>query len=216
MNTFRGILDLQVSSMLAALKAQQDGRCRQIESAVSHKVEQLLSESRDRIRKRVHKAVIEERQRRETALLDARHRIETAERRRVQRQYREFLQDAEPMLTAELERRWQDRESRRSWCETVIGEAARRLARDPWTVEHPGDWSGEDTKWLEQTFAARELPKPLLGEDAAIVAGLRVRLGSACLDATIGGLLADRRAVEGLLLAAWERQKPELLEDADD
>ncbi len=215
MNAFRGILDLQVSSVLAALKAQQDRRCREIESAVSRKAEQLLSESRDRMRKRVHKAVIEERQRRETALLDARHRIETAERRRVQRHYREFLQDATPMLAAELEQRWRDDESRRSWCEMVIGEAAERLAGDPWTVEHPGDWSGEDAKWLERTFADRELPQPALREDAAIAAGLRIRLSSACLDATMDGLLADRRAVEGLLLAAWERQMPEHLEDAD-
>ena len=126
MNAFRGILDLQVSSVLAALKAQQDRRCREIESAVSRKAEQLLSESRDRLRKRVHKAVIEESQRRETALLDARHRIETAERRRVQRHYREFLQDAAPMLAAELEQRWRDDESRRSWCERTPERPGRR------------------------------------------------------------------------------------------
>ena len=55
MNTFRGILDLQIGSMLAALKAQQDRRCRDIESAVGHKADQLLAESRDRMRKRMHK-----------------------------------------------------------------------------------------------------------------------------------------------------------------
>jgi hypothetical protein len=215
MNTFRGILDLQIGSMLAALKAQQDRRCRDIESAVGHKADQLLAESRDRMRKRMHKAVVEERQRRETALLDARHRIETARRRRVQREYREFLQDAAPMLAAELERRWRDVESRRSWCETAIGEAAARLAGDTWTVEHPGEWSGDDTKWLERAFELRELPRPVLREDTAIVAGLRIRLGSACLDATTDGLLANRRTVEGRLLAAWERQMPEHREDAN-
>jgi hypothetical protein len=49
----------------------------------------------------------------------------------------------------------------------------------------------------------------VLLEDAGIIAGLRVRLGSACLDATIDGLLvlADTRAVEGRLLAAWERRE---------
>jgi hypothetical protein len=215
MKAFRGILDLQVDSVLGALKAAQDRRCREIEGAVSRKAEQLLAESRDRMRKRMHKAVVEERQRRETALLDARHRIETAGRRRVQRHYREFLHAASPMLAAEMKARWRDEESRRSWCEMAIGEAADRLAGDPWTVEHPVAWSGEDTKWLLQAFTANELPKPELLEDAGIAAGLRIRLGTACLDATVAGLTADAAAVEGRLLAAWERRMPKDREDAN-
>lgn len=215
MKTFRGILDLQVDSMLGALKVQQDRRCREIEGAANRKAEQLLAESRDRVRSRLHKAVVEERQRRETALLDARHRIETAERRKIQRHYRKFLHDASPMLGAELERRWRDDASRRSWCEMVIAEAADRLSGGAWTVEHPGGWSGDDTTWLEQAFAVRGLPQPALREDASIAAGLRIRLGPACLDATIDGLMADIAAVEGQLLAAWERQMPHR-EDADD
>jgi hypothetical protein len=215
MKTFRGILDLQVESVLGALKAEQDRRCREIEGAASRKAEQLLAESRDRMRKRMHKAVAEERQRRETALLDARHRIETAGRRRVQRHYREFLHAASPRLTAEMEARWRDEASRRAWCEMAIGEAADRLAGDPWTVEHPVAWAGEDTKWLEQAFQARELPKPGLVEDVGIAAGLRIRLGPACLDATVEGLMASIAAVEGRLLAAWERQMPEHREDAN-
>jgi hypothetical protein len=208
MNTFRGILDLQVESVLRALKAQQDIRCRGIESAAERRAEKLLSDSRRRMRQRVHKAVVEERRRRETALLDARHRIETAERLEVQRQYRKFLQEALPLLAAELGVRWQDCGLRRSWCEMVVGEAAARLANDAWTVEHPRGWTGEDAAWLEQAVEAHGLPTPVLHEDAAITAGLRVRLGSACLDATIDGLMADIRAVEGRLLAAWERRLP--------
>jgi hypothetical protein len=216
MKTFRGILDLQVDSMLGALKVQQDRRCREIEGAANRKAEQLLAESRDRLRKRLHKAVVEERQRRETALLDARHRIETAERRKIQRHYRKFLHDASPMLGAELERRWRDDASRRSWCEMAIAEASDRFSGGPWTVEHPGGWSGDDTTWLEQAFAERGLPQPVLSEDADIAAGLRICLGSARLDATIDGLMADMHAVEARLLAAWERQVPSHREDADD
>ena len=86
MNEFRGILELQVDTVLSALRAQQDMRCREIDSATGRRAEQLLSDSRRRMRERVHKAVVEERRRRETALLDARHRIETAGRRKVQQQ----------------------------------------------------------------------------------------------------------------------------------
>jgi hypothetical protein len=167
------------------------------------------------MRQRVHKAVVEERRRREAALLDARHRIETAKRHEVQQQYRRYLQQAVPLLAAELGERWHDAGSRRSWAEMLIGEAAARLAPEPWTVEHPRAWSGEDTQWLEGVFEAHGLPKPVLQEDAAIAAGLRVRLGSACLDATVDGLMADIRAVEGRLLAAWERRLPKCPEGAD-
>lgn len=215
MTTFRGILDLQVESVLGALKSQQDRRCREIEVAAGHKAEQLLADSRSRMRERVHTAVVEERQRREAALLDARHRIETRDRHKIQQQYRQFLHDSVPLLAAELGERWRDKEARRSWCDMVIGEAADRLAADPWTLEHPGDWPGEDVAWLEQTMKQHGLPQPVLHEDAGITAGLRVRLGSACLDATIEGLLGNRREVEGRLLAAWERQLPKGAEAAN-
>ncbi len=215
MNTFRGILDMQVESVLRALKAQQDIRCRGIERAAERRAEKLLSDSRQRMRRRVHEAIVEERRRRETALLDARHRMETAERLAVQQQYTKFLQEAVPMLAAELDERWQESGLRRAWCEMVLGEAVARLAKDPWTVEHPRAWSGEDAAWLEQAIAAHGLPKPVLQEDAEITAGLRVRLGSACLDATVDGLMADIRAVEGRLLAAWERRLPKSAEGAN-
>ena len=115
MNEFRGILDLQVEAVLSALKAQQDRRCREIEGATGRQSEQLLSDSRRRVRQRVHKAVVEERRHRETALLDARHRIETAGRRKVQQRYRTYLHEAVPLLTAELGERWRHDESRRTW-----------------------------------------------------------------------------------------------------
>ena len=207
MTGFGGILDLQVRSVLDALRAQKDRRCREIRAAASRRAERLLADSRRRMRERVHRAVIEERQRRETALLDARHRIETARRREVQAHYRDFLQEAAPLLHAELGSRWRDPAARRDWCATAIGEAGDRLPGVSWTLEHSADWTPDDAQWLAQAFADRGLPQPELHEDAAITAGLRIRLGGACLDATLDGLLADRTAVEARLLAAWEGQQ---------
>ncbi len=207
MTGFDGVLDLQVRSVLDALRAQRDGRCREIQTAADRRAEQLLADSRRRVRERVHRAVVEERRRRETALLDARHRIETARRKEMQAHYRDILQEAAPLLNAELERRWRDTVARRDWCATAIGEASDRLPCVRWTVEHPADWTADDGQWLAQAFDGRGLPQPESCEDAAIPAGLRIRLGAACLDATLEGLLANRPAVEARLLAAWERQQ---------
>lgn len=207
MNDFGGILDLQVRSVLDALGAQLEGRCREIQTAAAQKSGQLLADSHRRMRERVHKAVVDQRQRRETALLDARHRIETAQRKAVQAHYRDYLQEALPLLRVELERRWRDDASRRDWCATALGEASDRLPGVRWTVEHPANWAADDAQWLEQAFTGRSLPRPEFREDAAIPAGLRIRLGAACLDATLDGLLANRAAVEARLLAAWERRR---------
>jgi hypothetical protein len=208
MNGFEGILDLQVQSVIDALRARQQGSCREIEIDTARKAQQLLADSRRRMRERVHRAVVEERQRRETALLDCRHRIETAGRRRVQQHYREFLHAAMPLLKDELQARWQDAGTRRAWCEMLIAEAAAALPPAAWTVEHPaGRWSTDDSRWLRQALAARGLPEPELRQDTGIAAGLRVRLGAACLDATLDGLTAKRHAVEARLLAAWEREQ---------
>ncbi len=216
MNTFEGILDLQVRSVIDALRGQQQRRCREIEIDASRKAEHLLADSRRRMRERVHTAVVEERQRRETALLDCRHRIETAKRRRVQQYYQEFLREAMPLLKEQLRERWRDTEMRRAWCEMLIGEAADGLPLAAWTVEYPDGWSVDDTRWLQQAFTARGLPKPELRQDTGIVAGLRVRLGAACLDATLDGLSAKLHAVEARLLAAWERQHAGGREPAND
>lgn len=206
MNDFPGVLQRQVESVTDALRAQRDARCRQIESDTARKAEQLLADSRRRMRERVHKAVGEERQRRETALLDSRHRIETAGRQRVQQQYRAFLKEALPQLRDELGRRWRDAGARRAWCDMLLTDAADRLAAERWTVEHPGDWSPDDTRWLERAFAERGLPAPELREEPSISAGLRLCLDGARLDATLDGLMANRHAVEAQLLAAWERE----------
>jgi len=69
---------------------------------------------------------------------------------------------------------------------------------------------------IELIEAGLGLPKPELRQDTGIAAGLRVRLGAACLDATLEGLSAKLHAVEARLLAAWERQQPGGREHAND
>ena len=206
MTGFHGVLSQQVDSLLKALRAQQENRCQQIEFAAKQKAERLLRESRSNLHERLRQAVDEERTRRESALLEARQRLETAERREVQARYEQFLRDAWPALTEELERRWSNAEDRESWCDMLIDEAASVLAARSWTIEHPETWAEAETRWLIQLFTRRGLPKPSCRGDSGIRAGLRIRQETACVDGTIEGLLARRASVEAQLLAAWERE----------
>jgi len=214
MNDFRGVLDLQVQSLLDALRVQREARCREIESEAGRRCRQLLADSRRKLRARQHEAVAEERRRRDAELLQALHRQETELKRRVQRQYRDVLQDAWPELVGELQRRWSTAAERRAWCEMAIEEARDRLAAERWELELPTSWTDADGRWLRRAFRNRGLPTPALQTDAGIGAGLRIRLGSALLDATLDGLLSRRAAVESRLLAAWERQQGEAYDDA--
>ena len=209
MNDFPGILSLQVESLLEAVRARQENQCRQIESAAKQRAERLLRESRRALRERLRQAVNEERRRRASALLEARQRMETVQRRQVQAHYEQLLRNIWPELIKELEHRWSNTEDRRSWCEMLIDEAERLLSAQGWTIEYPEAWSKKDADWLAQLLKKRGLPDPSLRGDPGIKAGLRIRLETACLDGTIDGLLARRTAVEAKLLAAWERQARE-------
>lgn len=216
MTEFRGVLDLQVESLIDTLSARQTSRCEEIEQDAGRRARQLLDDNRRKLRKRLHRAVDDERQRRNVALRDAERRIETAERSRLQERYGEFLEEAWPQLVDELRRRWNDRERRRAWCEMLIAEAQDKLAPQSWTVEVPESWSSDDERWLEHAFQSRGLPYPTCSKNGDIEEGLRIRRDDACLDATLDGLLANRRAVRARLLAAWEERRNVSAETDDD
>lgn len=205
MTGVRGILELQVEALLTALHAQRDARCREIDGEAAQKSQRLLRDSRIKLRQRLREAVNDERRQRETALLEAHHCLETAERRAMLKRYQHFLDAAWPELLAALNRRWHDTESRHDWCEMLLDEAGEKLVRGSWIVEVPGSWGDDDTRRVLEAFERRGFVTPTLRIDTAMQAGLRIRMGSACLDATPDGLLANRSAVEARLLAEWER-----------
>lgn len=202
---FRGVLNLQVEALLEALRGEQEKRCRALIVAAESRAHDLVEQSRRKLRARVRQAVDEERKRRAAALRQARHRIRAAQSRKIQALYGRVLGQAWPSLRAELERRWSNAADRRTWYEELIDQAERTLGSGSWTIEHPAAWSEEDSRGLAQTLQRRGIPEPVYRADPATVAGLRIRMGTACLDGTIDGLLAHRDRVEGLLLAAWER-----------
>lgn len=206
MNDFGGVLELQVESILAALGAQRDAQCREIEGESRYRTKELLRDSRQRMRRRLHQAVAEERQHREGALLEAQQRIETARRQEVLSGYAHFLDRAWPRLLTELQSRWSDAGTRRSWCAMAIAEAQSSLPADNWTVELASPWTRGDSQWLQGEFATRGLPPPELQTAQDLPPGLRIRCGEALLDATLDGLLARRPEIEAQLLACRERQ----------
>ena len=206
MTDVRSVLELQVESIISALRAQRDRRCREIAGESRNRNRQLLQSARERMRQRLHRAVDEERRHRADALLRARQRIDSNQRRNLLACYREYLREVWPLLVAELEQRWSDDEGRRLWCEMAIREACMSLPHEVWIVELPGTWPASDNAWLMSAFSGHELPEPELRIGNGLPPGVRIRCGDACLDATLDGLLDRRTEIEARLLAGWESQ----------
>lgn len=206
MNRFDGVLGMQVQSLVDVLRKQQELRCREIVSAAEYRATDAVKEARRKLYDRLRQTVAAERQQRRHELLVATSRVESQTRRRAFARYERIIEAAWPRLVETLAGRWKDDEGRQAWCEMVVAEAAGTLAPEGWRIEHPADWPESERDAFALRLAKHAIAASVFVADAGIVAGLRIRAGSACLDATAAGLLAARHDVEALLLAAWEQQ----------
>jgi len=205
MTEFTGVLGLQVESLLEELKRQEARHCQEIITAAERAARDLEARTRRELFRKRRRAVADERQRRRHALLEAASRMETREQRSAHTRYEQVLEVAWPRLLVALEERWRHRDGRRSWSAMLVDEAVSAIEAKTWTVEHPADWSSDDQSWFVEACSDRAIPPPVFLVDPGISAGLRVRLGDACLDGTLDGLLANRHEVEARILGMWER-----------
>ena len=209
MKDFEGVLALQVESIVANLRHLQEERSARLLRQAEGQARELKRSARRKISREGREAVGDQRLRRKKALRMAEHRIQAEAGHRMQAHYAALLREGWPALIAELERRWSDADARAAWCSILIERAQSAFGPTAWTIEHPCNWTGADSERLGQRLEELGVPPARFHPDDAVAAGLRVRNGTACLDGTIDGLLAERTRVEGRLLAAWEELEPE-------
>jgi hypothetical protein len=106
-----------------------------------------------------------------------------------------------PLLEPALLQRWGNEAGRRLWLEAVARHAQARLLPGDWAVEHPLDFASEDRDRLLAFLKCAGGDDIVFAAAAGVRAGVRVRAEGAVLDATSDALLADRSAIESLLLA---------------
>jgi vacuolar-type H+-ATPase subunit E/Vma4 len=207
MTNFEGVLHHQVRTLKDALRHQQERRSREIVAKAQREAKQAIRDSRKQLRERQRQAVREERRRREHELQTAKSRVETRARRHAFRQHEEVLQALWPLLADALRERWADTEQRRAWCDMIVSEAAAALTGTDWVIEHPPGFTSKDRDALLQRLQQLDIAAPTFTPCDDIANGLRIKTGTACLDGTTDGLLAERRDIEASLLAAWEQQE---------
>jgi hypothetical protein len=201
MSVPEGIVQAQMEALLRRVAREQEMLSRRARDAAEEQARVIVARAREEARARTRQADEEARQSVERALADRRAALETSARQREQSLLRGLMDTAWQTLPGELDAAWGDPAARRAWCEAACALAQRIvMGSGEFTVEL--DTAAPDDA---AECAVRALAQP--GQSAAVLrvealgAGLRVRRGLACVDATTNGLLASRERIEAELLA---------------
>jgi vacuolar-type H+-ATPase subunit E/Vma4 len=201
------VLEAQTAALLRRLALEQDLQTRRVRDEAADQARDIERRARGEARARVHQAVLETR--RDHALAEARHlaAIDTRQRRVRQATLRRLLDEAWQQLPAALEQRWNGDVERAAWCRAACVQAAGRLLHAERTVvELDPRWQETLRNIVTATLETHGRSTPEFVPVSGLGAGIRVRSGHACLDATVAGLLAARERIAAGLLAEFERQ----------
>ena len=186
---------------------EQESRCRRARDAAQEQASSIVARAWEEARTRLRQAVEEERRAVDKALADRRAALETVARQREQAVLRELMDEAWRDLPGTLASSWQRDDARREWCAAACAVAVRRPAGGPGLHGRdrrrgPGRRAQGRGRWR---CGAPTGPEVRFREVPSLGAGLRIHAGRACVDATVGGLLASRERIESELLAELER-----------
>lgn len=200
------IVQAQTEALLRRVAREQEIRCRRARDAAEEQARGIVRRAWQEARARLKQAAEEERRSVAKALADRRAALETAQRQREQAVLRELMDESWRGLPAALEAAWQSADGRRAWCASTCALAIRSLKLgQAFTVEVDTAAPGDAATSVEETLREAGIPQVETRAVESLGAGLRIRSGRACVDATVPGLLASRDRIEAELLAELER-----------
>jgi hypothetical protein len=206
MSTPEGIVQAQTEALLRRVAREQESRCRRARDAAQEQASSIVARAWEEARTRLRQAVEEERRAVDKALADRRAALETVSRQREQAVLRDLMDDAWRDLPGALASSWQRNDARQEWCAAACAVAVRALQADQgYTVEIDAAVPDDARKAVDQALRRPSVPEVRFQEVPSLGAGLRIHAGRACVDATVGGLLASRERIESELLAELER-----------
>jgi hypothetical protein len=205
MNGATSVLEAQTLALLRRLAREQDARCHRLQDDAAAQAVEIVRKARAEARARVHQAVTEARREQERALLQRRAALDTGTRQSRQGVLGAWLEEAWVALPGALQARWEHSGSRLQWCRAALDAATRSL------LQHDVLQIEIDPRWLDDVAPlvrdhCRDGCKATMAPLAGLGAGLRIRAGHACVDATIPGLLAPRARIASELLAEFGRR----------
>ena len=192
--------------MLKLVEEHELGRCREALANAHAQARVVRRDAQRTARARLHTHVQALKQERRRALALASAELDTAHRQHRNRCDYALIQAGLKQLDTALVARWRDVTARHQWVESLMRTALARLPRVRWEISHPPEWPQREQSELDTRLAPQLGVAPVLRAEPGISAGLRVRAGTALLDGTLEGLLADRAMIEALMLAELAKQ----------
>lgn len=190
-------------ALLTLIEADRERQIAALQAEAQARAEAQATQAREAARKRVRETFAERRRLHAEQVAAASARCATQRRLHAQRVEAAWLRLAWQRLPLALQAAWQDPTQRAIWVQQAVASALPLLPRERWTVRHAADWPAAEQQALAATLQAQGLPVPLF-ERGDIPAGLAIVCGGNVVDATLGGLMADRPAIEARLLHLLE------------
>lgn len=197
-------IERQMQALLALLEEDRKRQCDALSADAQARARSVVQQAHRDARARMRAAFIAERQRLDDRVKAAAARLQAERRISEQERRAQLLRLAWQMLPQALLERWRNPEQRGKWVAQAIDSAHRLLPRETWTLRVAPGWSPAEREQTLQATARRLGAMPRCSELAELQAGLLIIAGEGRLDATIGGLLADRSAIEARLLEYLE------------
>ncbi len=185
--------------LLGVVVDNREKRCQDIRDRARQQAAEIIGQAYTKGRARLHRHVGELREKYRLEVTSATARNQTLLRQQHHKEERAILDVAWPMLRTAMMALWQQQETRCQWIESAIETAKQRLRQQGWRIEHPPDFSKDDRQCIERMLTGGE--KPELSPCDDIEAGIRIRLDGAVIDATLSGLLRQKRAIEARMIA---------------
>lgn len=208
MNEQGRVINGQLEALLQLVEEHREESCRKIMQQAHEQAAALLKQAHYQARIRMHESIQQERTHWRAKIDETRAQLETRQRQRRQQVNKMLLEQGWEKLHEVLIQRWQRPDQRSSWVEALVQQAMRRLPRKAWRIEHPPGWRSEEQLHVREKAATyTDGQSPIFVETHEIVAGLRIIANGACLDGTLEGLLANRNAIAGHLLAEIGRAR---------
>jgi F0F1-type ATP synthase membrane subunit b/b' len=194
----------RTSALLATLEQYRVERCAALLEPAHAEARSIIKAALADARRRVTTAIDEERRRlrREVGAVEA--SLATERRQIAQQRAVRQLGRAWTALRDALVARWADPATRRRWIDAHLNRAFECLdCGTQWRVAYHEAWTAAERKQFAELLRARGVTA-VFEPDARLAAGFIITCGHNVLDASLGGLLADRAAIEGRLLQHLE------------
>lgn len=194
-------LERRTQALLDLVEEDRRAQCATILAAAEQQAAAALAQARAAARERVREAFTDERARQQARVAAARAELQTRRRLHEQQQAAGWLATAWQRLPQALQARWADGAARQQWVDAAVAEARRVLAPGGWRFVHASGWPADERQAVAARLQAECGTTAACAEHAALGAGLRIVADGNVVDATLGGLLADRAAIGAGLLA---------------